>query len=59
MNPGDQAIYYHRTNLSSDQAKEKIPVIIRGLTEFKAKVTRKDNGKIMWVNKENLTVDRK
>ena len=56
MKTGDPAIYFHRVNLSSDTAKEKVPVVIRGLTEFKAKVTRNDNGKIMWVNKENITV---
>ena len=56
MSPGDQAIYYHRTYLSSDRAKEKVSVIIRSLTEHKAKVTRRDNGKVMWVNKENITV---
>lgn len=56
MKPGDPAIYYHRTNISSDTAKEKIPVVIRGLTDVKAKVSRVSDGKIMWVNKENITV---
>ena len=56
MKTGDAELYFRRTNMSSESAREKIPVIIRGITEVKAKVTRVDNGKIMWVNKENITV---
>lgn len=58
MREGDSAVYFRRTSLSSSHAKEKVPVTIRKVTECKAKVTRSDNGRIMWVNRENLTVVR-
>lgn len=56
MRVGDFGIYYHRTNLSSENAKAVIPIRILKITEHKAKCQRVDNGILIWVNKENITV---